>query len=391
MNKPDQVKRESLLHQLARCSFEKAVDYLDSGRILIDEKNKAGIPAIFFAARNQGKDAAKICQLLLDRGFSPNATDSEHENNVLFNCRSSLLELFIHAGTHVNHLNKRQENALFYASGRAMAKVLLKHKINVNQLNQSGNLFFTNKNMKDTVIEEVAPHLDNVNYCNEQGRNIFYFVNNIEKFAHLKADLYQCVTTGKNLLFKNNKKNIAFLLSKGLDPNQQDKYGETPVFYINSDVHLSILVKGGANINHINNEGETALFKYPKYLDEFVRCGIDLNIKNNEGLNFINKEMKLLLATDFTNGLRDDRYDRIKHYFQNYDISEIDLILTECIIERLSSIASITNQPYYLANCINGQEDSTLFNIHKTIVEKQAINQSLQDSTDSKNTHIVRI
>lgn len=71
--------------------------------------------------------------------------------------------------------------------------------------------------------------------------------------------------------------------------NTPDKYGRTPLFYSNDLVFSSILLNNGANINHIDKKGRTALFytwlNNNELINFLINQGMDLNIKDNNGLN----------------------------------------------------------------------------------------------------------
>lgn len=71
--------------------------------------------------------------------------------------------------------------------------------------------------------------------------------------------------------------------------NTPDKYGRTPLFYSNDLVFSSILLKNGANINHVDKKGRTALFytwlNNNELINFLINQGMDLNIKDNNGLN----------------------------------------------------------------------------------------------------------
>ncbi|MEL7628702.1 ankyrin repeat domain-containing protein [Pectobacterium aroidearum] len=98
----------------------------------------------------------------------------------------------------------------------------------------------------------------------------------------------------KTLLFKKyiwKPRFIKHLLKNGVDINSQDIYGKTAIFYCEDIKSLNYMLDNGANINHKDNNGCSALF-YPVYtksravIKEIFKRS-DINIEDNEGLNFI--------------------------------------------------------------------------------------------------------
>lgn len=86
------------------------------------------------------------------------------------------------------------------------------------------------------------------------------------------------------------------LLSYGAHPSIKDNDGQTALFYATSynlvcyDETIDYLIEHGANINEVDNNGNTALLQIAHeeiegdgtHLDLIDR-GIDVNIRNNDG------------------------------------------------------------------------------------------------------------
>ena len=77
----------------------------------------------------------------------------------------------------------------------------------------------------------------------------------------LRGDNYQTVKLDCPLLHyvanAGHRATLKHLISKGMDVNQQDKFGCTPVFYVKDKDVLSDLVAAGAVLDHKNKSGKT--------------------------------------------------------------------------------------------------------------------------------------
>ena len=67
---------------------------------------------------------------------------------------------------------------------------------------------------------------------------------------------------------------------------QSYKNGESPLFYVKTKEVLNYLLVHGADVNHVNNDGETPLFKFVRkgqlsFLKETLKFNPDFTIKNN--------------------------------------------------------------------------------------------------------------
>lgn len=93
-------------------------------------------------------------------------------------------------------------------------------------------------------------------------------------------------------IYKNDLRIVKYLFNKGVDINNINDYGESPLFSGNKNV-VKFLIEKGANINQINNNGENILFVHNKDAD-FIRYLINTGVKydcvttNGENICFRN-------------------------------------------------------------------------------------------------------
>lgn len=106
---------------------------------------------------------------------------------------------------------------------------------------------------------------------------------------------------GANMLFYDELKIVEYLLTKGIDIEQKDRFGNTALI-INSDDEIKrCLVKAGANINAINDNLRNALF-YNENAEQaqfLIDSGINVNQLDIYGRNALcyaaNKEVARVL------------------------------------------------------------------------------------------------
>lgn len=97
---------------------------------------------------------------------------------------------------------------------------------------------------------------------------------------------------------------VKILIKYNADVNLRDLDGRTALMLASTPKIIDILLKSGANVNIQNNNGETIIMDYLKwtptldenlmiiYLKKFLEYGLDLSIKNNQGLNLFEKVKK---------------------------------------------------------------------------------------------------
>jgi len=237
-------------------------------------------------------------------------------NTSIYLKRYSITKFLINSGADVNCKSGYCNHSPLYQasinkSGN-FAKLLLKHGAQAyNQDEWRKTSLFNavnedNKNMVKLLIPHLVHYnmdiLDLLNFAAEKGA---------DKIVRM---MYQNFLTEEDL---NNKKNeslfiavqfnqyftVRLLLQLGMDPNFEDELGETALFSLQSDYEnssdgqgyidsvpeiLDILLDYGADINHQNHQGQTALLQ--AVLDNEDRIvtllldrGANLGIADNDG------------------------------------------------------------------------------------------------------------
>ncbi|APZ68602.1 hypothetical protein LFZ43_22945 [Salmonella enterica subsp. enterica serovar Wandsworth str. SA20092095] len=232
---------------------------------------------------------------LLKAGVDINTLNSSNQN-ALFHCRyPELMKAMIKAGIHINHTDTFNRNALFYAPSPETINALTENGIDINRTDTLGrNALFYTRDAKSVrlLVKKGIP----VNHTDLEDKNALFFTSSESSARELLdsgVDINHTDNTGSNALFytfepdvrriliqrginvnqrniySNNAVNItdinADLLNDffavGLDPDIQDYYGNSLIFYPYDKAITDILIKNGCDINRVNNNGET-VFEY---------------------------------------------------------------------------------------------------------------------------------
>ncbi|MCX8981118.1 hypothetical protein NLN92_24385 [Citrobacter portucalensis] len=232
---------------------------------------------------------------LLKTGADINMLNSSNQN-ALFGCRyPELMKAMINAGVNINHTDTFNRNALFYAPCPETMNVLTETGIDINHTDTLGRtaLFYT----KDAEsVRLLVKNGININHTDLEGKNALFFTSgesSAREFLNSGVDINHTDNMGSNALFytfgpdvtrlliqrginvnqrniySNNAVNITGInadllndfFAAGLDPDIQDCYGNSLIFYPYKKSITDILIKNGCDINRVNNNGET-VFEY---------------------------------------------------------------------------------------------------------------------------------
>ncbi|STA76165.1 Ankyrin repeats (3 copies) [Citrobacter freundii] len=169
---------------------------------------------------------------LLSTGTDINMLTSSGQN-ALFHCKyPELMKAMINAGININQTDTLDRNALFYAFNPDVTRHLIQRGINVNHRDMYNN------------------NAVNINYISTDLLNVFF--------------------------------------AAGLDPDIQDYYGNSLIFYSNTKAITDILINNGCDINHVNNNGETVF--------EYIQTMLFSNSQLDERLSALTHYLHLITA-----------------------------------------------------------------------------------------------
>ena len=183
----------------------------------------------------------KIIKFLIENGADVNATNKNGET-ALFKARNlEVAKILIKQGADVNAKDKYGETPLFKAPNLEIANLLIKNGSDVNAINNTG----------DTPCDIV--------YLQE----IKSFIQEKNGFCRNLTYLHRAVM-GKNKTAVNHSmtENSGFIklllrAKKRVINARENKDGNTALHFAEDLEIAKILIKNGANINTINNKGET--------------------------------------------------------------------------------------------------------------------------------------
>ncbi|MGA1933099.1 ankyrin repeat domain-containing protein [Arcobacter sp. YIC-464] len=276
-------------------------------------------------------DEKAVEKKLAKTDFNRNDTSLLHHcvKHDAFNAVSYLLKI----GVKLNSLNEFNENVLFTAlknSSLETAKLLLKKSIDVNQENLDGEiaLHLAFKFGAIQLIDIIASRTEDINKKNKLGRSfLFYAIESKNRLAIKKA-----------------------LNLSEIDINQQDNAGNTIVHLKEITADLNIfdgLIDAGLDLNIVNNKGED--FLYLNCLDLGLNNKLfSFAIRNNASLNRRYGSKKNTILMHLVNKLLsyDIQVYENKSFINKYQ----DRIMT--FIENGADV-----------NLLNLEEENILFNI----------------------------
>ena len=258
--------------------------YLLSKGAKVNIKESHQLTPLLFAAVG-GQSNKAIYDLLLKNGASITDTNNEGASALLL-LLPNLTDLkaanyFVKKGLKLEAVDNNGNNAIYYAATKGNKKVideLIKKGIDVKAVNKKGeNAFFAAARGAKRFTNKVDFYI----YLEQLG------LNPNQKNANGITPLY--VVAGKN----SDVAVINYLLEKGNDPNQvnAEKGGRTPLMNaaaLNSAEIVKLLAEKSQNINAVNSDGYSALtLAVDNNRAEVVRLLLDLkadaSVVDNEG------------------------------------------------------------------------------------------------------------
>ncbi len=175
------------------------------------------------------KNLPNIMKLVLEKGVNPNAVQYDMSALMVasYHRRTEMVKLLLDYNVDYNYINSNGENTMFFAC----------------------NSLYNNETSNLEIINMLLEKKININLRNNHGETpIFNASRSINKYTNLS---------------------IMTLIEAGANPNELDNFGNNPLMTLFSDsdnmnneiiVILPIImtfVKGGINVNHKNNMGQS--------------------------------------------------------------------------------------------------------------------------------------
>jgi ankyrin repeat protein len=198
--------------------------------------------------------------------------------------------------TNINRRDKEGDTLFFYAKSAEMVQLLAEHGASVNILSRDG---YSPLHVARSV--EVAEALvlagANINALDPDGMTPLHF--GLTEGAAPEVSIYLArAGTDVSLVDYVNRQTPLFhsttgelartLIDRGADINHQDRFGMTALHALDIDSSTALeLIKSGADVNAIDDNGETPLFT-PRLLDHdeiikvLMQNGANPFIRNNK-------------------------------------------------------------------------------------------------------------
>ena len=257
---------------------------------------------------------------LMKRGANQNVRDKEGDTpliGALRNGQQKVAQYLIDVAKHdVTLANNDGATALLYSlrrGYRSLTKKLLQRGANPKNVTKSGNTalhFLAQGNCEEKDIDELLKLGIPINCQNKRGRTPLHYSLNREYHSY-----HYFLAKGASLEIRDNDGNgplhflgadgrVASLIKKGLDVNEKNKFGQTPLmFNLKRGITWTMLdfLKNGAKVDAKDNDGQSALHWLAKIeykSDVRAKRDIDLLVYQGAQLDIADKAgyTPLLLA-----------------------------------------------------------------------------------------------
>jgi ankyrin repeat protein len=245
----------------------------------------------------------------------PDSSDKHPIISAFYTKNIDMFNFIIEHGANCNTKNINGIPLLHLAidNNPSLVKYILKQNVDINEKDASGNyplIKAINKNNIDVVIlliEYAIPSGIDLNIIDMNGNTpitLAYKLNyqNIFKFLIKYLDINKRDSKGNSILyyaiFKNDIDTIKNLINIGADINFRDKFGNSAthitIFKRNQEILKILLGNSNLLLNIPNRKGETPVFTIIKIcnysviekiiiIDNLIKRGADINFVDNEG------------------------------------------------------------------------------------------------------------
>ncbi|XP_050411361.1 putative ankyrin repeat protein RF_0381 [Patella vulgata] len=227
-----------------------------------------------------------IIKMLLEAGADVNLFDEDGVTPLMVAAQQrngELIELLISLGANVHACDLSGKSACHYSLERAYDDTM-KSKELLEIFVKEGVSFATSN--PDVILWHWIDPTPDIEFLK-------FLVNNgleVHKIGSCEENLLHCL---KHENFTEAL--MEYLLEIGVDINQQDKNGDTPLISAASDMKqdlLKYLVNIGCEVNTQNHQGQTALMvlgqdrHYLELLEILMKAGADINLRDVKGQTF---------------------------------------------------------------------------------------------------------
>lgn len=234
----------------------------------------------------------ELMKEMINAGINVNHTDTFNKNALFYAHSPETINVLTENGIDINHTDTLSGNALFYTNDAESARLLVKNGININHTDLEGKnaLFFA---VSESVVSELIGSGIDINHTDNMGRNALFYAYEINV---RRLFIHRGINVNQRDIYGHNSVNIigidADLLNDyfaaGLEPDIQDRNGNSLIFHPYKKTITDILIKNGCDINQVNNNGETVF--------EYIQTMIFSNSQLDQCLNVLTPYIHLIKA-----------------------------------------------------------------------------------------------
>ncbi|XP_061169146.1 ankyrin repeat domain-containing protein 50-like [Saccostrea echinata] len=241
-----------------------------------------GTTALYLACKSGLKDVVDL--LARNANVNPREADGSIGDSPLFAAvlggHTEIVEELLRRGADVNYIPRYEdETLLMKATAKeysGIVKLLIDHGANVNAKNQSGNTALHASAYDSFKLDSMLTLLKNNADVSAQNKN---------------GSTPMMVALERNTL---TKERAQALIDYGAEVNMRDNSRQCALYLAAScfDGHdvLSLLLEHGADVNALNEDGETALHEacnsgYLKTVTALLQHGADVNLRSKANLS----------------------------------------------------------------------------------------------------------
>lgn len=234
----------------------------------------------------------ELMKEMISAGININQTDTLDRNALFYTPFSETLSVLTENGIDIKQTDTLGRNALFYTRDDESVRLLVNKGIPVNHTDHEGKnaLFFATS---ESSVRELLDSGIDINHTDVPGRNALFYAFNPDVARLL---IQRGINVNHRDMYNNNAVNItgidaellSIFLAAGLDPDIQDQYGNSLIFYPYKKEITDILINNGCDINRVNNNGETVF--------EYIQTMLFSNSQLDERLNTLTHYLHLIDA-----------------------------------------------------------------------------------------------
>lgn len=228
----------------------------------------------------------ELANILIENGADVNYEDHYGNIPLFFANHYNLAIKYVENTNNPHHVNKNNENALFYqVRNLRTTKFLIEYGLNPFLINKSGDslimhcIRYGSPDVLDYLLKT---------FNNKEAKSFQQLKNKNIKHREDCFDVnYRNPITQEDILFTlKHKKMLDVLMKYGLNIHLLNENNQTVLFTTNNKISfVKTLIKYHLDINHQDNDGDTILHKpnTENLIEILANAGFNFNLKNKLG------------------------------------------------------------------------------------------------------------